>query len=86
MKHLEKTAVSPERTKVSTPTAADRFSGLYDVIPDEYDEIPPYVDLMNEEDNVSGTPTTDYDHLKETSAAYSKPYDKLIEVDNQEKN
>jgi hypothetical protein len=84
-----------KRTNVTAPTAADRSSGVYDEISDGYDKIDPYVELANEEHNVSETTAGGYERLNERSTAYSKPYDKLIEqqaddksagdVENQEK-
>jgi hypothetical protein len=95
MKQLDKDAVPQERNNVTASTAADRSNGVYDEIPDGYDKIHSYVDLINEGDNVSETTAGGYERLNERSTAYSKPYDKLIEqqaddksagdVENQEK-
>jgi hypothetical protein len=81
-----------KRTNVTALTAADRSSGVYDEIPDGYDKIQPYVELTNEEHNVSETTAAGYDHSNDRSTAYLKPYEKLIDqqaddksTENQEK-
>jgi hypothetical protein len=93
IEQLDKDAVPQERTNATAPTAADRSNGVYDEIFDEYDKIDPYVELANEEHNVSETTAAGYDHLNERSTAYSKPYEQLIDqqaddksAENQEKN
>lgn len=78
MKQLHKPEVAQEGTNVSTPTAACQASGVYDEIPDGYDEIHSYADLKNKGDNVSGPPALSYEHLNERPTAYARPYDKLI--------